>query len=138
MKKPHQFLSDTGINIDGLGEDFAGIETVSATPYMEDVSFNTSMLKKDLANLKAKFMLVKEEMAKEFEQNIDPRAVSDEVFANALAHEMVSEGYVQTYLNLKEMVNQQEAKLAELNSIIFSETSQKIRLPKLLEGRNEF
>ena len=32
------FLSDIGINVDGLGEDFLGIESVSATPYMEEVA----------------------------------------------------------------------------------------------------
>ncbi|TVL98086.1 MAG: hypothetical protein CV087_21800, partial [Candidatus Brocadia sp. WS118] len=96
-----QFLNDTGINIDGLGEDFQSIESVSATPYMEDVSFNANHFKTELRQLQARYLLIKEEMAKEFEDHIDPRMVSDEVFARALAQENVSQGYVQTYLNLR-------------------------------------
>jgi hypothetical protein len=95
-------------------------------------------LKSELRQLQAKYLLVKEEMAKEFENNIDPRVVSDEVFARALAHENVSQGYVQTYLNLREQIKELEDKLNELNSIVFSETSSKIKLPKLLEGQYEF
>ena len=133
-----QFLNDTGINIDGLGEDFQSIESVSATPYMEDVSFNANHLKAELRQLQARYLLVKEEMAKEFEDHIDPKMVSDEVFARALAQEKVSQGYVQTYLNLREQIRELEDKLNELNSIVFSETSSKIKLPKLLEGHYEF
>ncbi len=129
------FLSDVGINIDGLAEDFQGIESVSATPFMEDVSSDASRMKAELANLKGKYRLIKTEMAKEFEETIDPREVSEEAFAEALARNTASKGYVQTYLALREQIKELELRLNEANSVIFSETAQKIRLPKALEEK---
>ena len=130
------YLSDVGVNIDGLGEDFTGLESVSATPFMEDISSDATELKRELVDLKGKYLLIKEQMAGEFENYINPAEVSDEVFSQALAEEKISQAYVQTYLALKEQINILKSKLGEVNSLVYSETTAKIKLPKLLEERS--
>lgn len=129
------FMSDIGINVDGLGEDFASIETVIANPYLEDLSLDAGKLKVELYELKRQLLNIKEMMASEFVNYIDPRSVSDELFDQALANEKVPQGYVQSFLSIKEQIRQIESQLGEVNSAVFAETSSKIRLPKLLEGR---
>ena len=131
------FLSDTGISIDGLGEDFMGLESVSATPCMEDISDDASHLKRELNDLKGKYSLIKDQMTDEFENYVNPAEISDEQFDEALAREKVPEAYVQSYLALKEQINVLKAKLGEVNSLVFNETKSKIRLPKLLEEKYE-
>ena len=42
---------------------------------------------------------------------------------------------MQTYLALREQIKELELRLNEANSVIFSETAQKIRLPKALEEK---
>ena len=39
------YLSDVGVNVDGLGEDFQEMETVNATPFMEEVAIDAGRLK---------------------------------------------------------------------------------------------
>jgi hypothetical protein len=129
------FLSDVGVNIDGLGEDFMGLESVSATPFMEDISSDATELKRELADLKGKYLLLKQQMADEFEDYISPGESSDEDFSEALAKEKIPEAYVQTYLALKEQINILKGKLGEVNSMVYSETTAKIKLPKLLEEK---
>jgi hypothetical protein len=130
------FLSDVGVNIDGLGEDFMGLESVSATPFMEDISSDATELKRELADLKGKYLLIKEQMADEFENYVNPAEISDDAFNEALAKEKIPEAYVQTYLALKEQVNILKSKLGEVNSLVYSETTAKIKLPKLLEDKH--
>lgn len=129
------FVSDIGINVDGLGEDFAGIQTVESNPFLDDLSINASHLKTELADLRKQLMNIKEVMADEFTDYCDPRTLSDELFEQALAHEKVPAGYVQTYLALKEQIRNLEAQLGQVNSAVFAETSPRIRLPKLIERR---
>ncbi|MBU4443622.1 hypothetical protein KJ656_00850 [bacterium] len=129
------FVSDIGINVDGLGEDFAGIETVNANPYLEDLSQDAGKLKIELYELKKQLLNIKEMMADEFANYIDPRSVSDELFDQALANEKVPQGYVQSFLSIKEQIRRIESQLGEVNTAVFAETSSRIRLPKLLEGR---
>jgi len=74
-------------------------------------------------------------MADEFVNYVDPRSVSSELFDQALANEKVPQGYVQSFLSIKEQIGRIEAQLGEVNTAVFAETSSKIRLPKLLEGR---
>ncbi|MFC1555264.1 hypothetical protein ACFL7D_11580, partial [candidate division KSB1 bacterium] len=130
-----QFMSDVGINIDGLGEDFQSIESVSSNPYLEDIAVDASKLKTELANLKNNYRITKEQMAGEFKEHIDPRTLDDDAFAEALSHEKVSQSLVQTYLSLKEQIQAIEAQLGEVSSVVFNETKSKIKLPKLIEEK---
>jgi len=129
------FISDVGINVDGLGEDFQSIETVNANPYLEDLSLDAGKLKVELYELKKQLLNIKEMMADEFVNYVDPHSVSDELFDQALANEKAPQGYVQSFLSIKEQIRQIESQLGEVNFAVFAETSSKIRLPKLLEGR---
>jgi len=134
-EKTATFISDIGINVDGLGEDFQSIESVNSNSYLEDLSGDASKLKVELNELKKQLLNIKEMMANEFVNYIDPRSVSDELFDQALANEKVPEGYIQSFLSIKEQIRRIESQLGEVNTAVFAETSSKIRLPKLLEGR---
>jgi len=127
------FVSDIGINVDGLGEDFSGIQSVESNPFLDDLSINASKLKLELADLNKQLMNLKEVIANEFNNYLDPRGVSDELFNQSLANESVPEGYIQTYLALKEQIRNIESQLGQVNTEVFTETSTKIRLPKLIE-----
>ncbi len=130
------FLSDIGVNVDGLGEDFQSIESVSASPFMEDISYDASRLKSELRDLRGRFILLKEQMAQDFKnQYVDPKTLTDEEFDTLLSQEKVSQKYIQTYLALKEQIARLESQIGEVSSAIFSETSSKIRLPKLMENK---
>jgi len=129
------FLSDIGINIEGLGEDFSGLQSVSASPYMEDIAYNASQLKTELAELRGKYMLIKIQMADSFENEADPQKMSDADFAECMTREQVNEGLIQAYLAFKEKIAQLESKLGIVSSEIFNETKTKIRLPKSIEEK---
>jgi len=129
------FVSDIGINVDGLGEDFTGIQSVESTPFLDDLSINASHLKTELADLRKQLLNIKEVMADEFDHYIDPRGVSGELFDEACANEKIPQGYIQTYLSLKEKIHGIESQLGLVNIEVFTETSSRIRLPKLIEGR---
>ena len=130
------FVSDIGINVNGLGEDFAGIESVAANPYLEDLSMDASRLKQELAELRQQYLNIKEVMAGEFVNYVDPKLVSEEVFDRALAQEKVPQGYIQTYLVLRERIRALESEVGQVNTAVFAETSTHIRLPKLLEEKH--
>jgi len=127
------FVSDIGINVDGLGEDFTGIQSVESTPFLDDLSINASHLKLELADLRKQLLTIKEVMANVFSNYIDPRSVSGELFDEALANEKIPQGYIQTYLALKEQIKTIESQLGLVNTEVFTETSSRIRLPKLIE-----
>jgi len=129
------FVSDIGINVEGLGEDFAGIQSVASNPFLDDLSVNASQLKTELADLKKQLLNLKELMANEFHNYVDPGRVSAELFDQACAKESVPEGYVQTYLALKEQIRNIESQLGQVNIEVFAETSSRIKLPKLIERR---
>tara|TARA_B100001105_G_scaffold250178_1_gene238125 strand:- start:550 stop:1089 length:540 start_codon:yes stop_codon:yes gene_type:complete len=42
------FMEDVGIRTDGMAEDFQSLESVEATPFMEDISLDATRLKNDL------------------------------------------------------------------------------------------
>ena len=129
------FLSDVGVNIDGLGEDFQGIESVSASPFMEEVSCDAAKLKAELRELKGKYSLVKQEMAKELRNSPELIGLTDEEFAERIARDNVSPALVQSYLNLREQISSLESRLGEVSSIVFTETRSRIRLPSILEDK---
>jgi len=129
------YLSDMGVNIDGLGEDFRNMESVQANPFMEEVSGDASRLKSHLGDLRKQYGFLKEEMASEFEEYADPELMSEDEFAQCLVREKVSDSLIQRYLSLKDQINQVQSQLGELSSAVFSETSAKIKLPGILEEK---
>ncbi|MCH7762965.1 MAG: hypothetical protein IIB95_04400 [Candidatus Marinimicrobia bacterium] len=131
-----EFLEDAGIRTDGMAEDFQSLESVEATPFMEDVSLDATRLKDELKSVKGRLLTVKGEMADEFIDWLDPSALTDDEFDEKLANEKVSEGLVQTYLALKDQINSLRSQLGEVNMAVFNETKSKIKLPKLIEERS--
>jgi len=128
-----QFMEDVDVRMEGLSEDFQGIESISATSFMEDIARDATQLKRELAHLKGKYAVIKEQLADEFEEYVDPK-VSDEVFGEALAREgKVSPGLVQSYLSIRERMQELEAQLGQFQAAVFNETAPKIRLPRAVE-----
>jgi len=123
------FLSDVGINVDGMGEDFQCIESVSATPFMENIANDAKQLKAELNELRRSYNVLKEQMADEFSEYVDPNWLSDEEFNEKLAHEKVSNVLIKSYLSLTEKITKLEHQLGQVNSTVFIETSAKIKLP---------
>ena len=130
------FLEDIGVRTDGMAEDFQSLESVSATPFMEEVSLDSTRLKNQLKDLRGRMWIIKDQMADEFLEYVDPRSFTDGEFDEKLVTEKVSEGLVQTYLSLKEQISQLKAKLGEVNMAVFEETKSKIKLPKIIEERS--
>jgi len=130
------FMSDIGVNVDGLGEDFQSMESVESTPFMDEVSLDATRLKNELKDLKGKFLIVKEQMADEFSEYVDPRTLTGDEFDTRLAREKGSDGLVQSFLVLKEQITELEARLGQVRDTVFSETRTRIKLPKLIEERS--
>ena len=128
-----QFMDDVGINVDGMGEDFQSIESVSASPFHEEVSYDAMELKKGLRSLEIKLSDVKRLMADEFEEYTDPQLLTDEEFNERLAKENISSSLTQDYLSTIEQISRLKSQLGELSSAVFSEISTKIKLPKAIE-----
>ncbi|MBA7518618.1 hypothetical protein ES705_10690 [subsurface metagenome] len=129
-----QFLEDVDVRMDGLSEDFQGIESVSASHFMEDIARDATQLKRELAHLQGKYAVIKEQLADEFEEYVDPKTVSDEVFGEALAREnKASKHLVQSYLSIRERTQELEAQLGQFQAAVFNETATKIRLPRAVE-----
>ena len=128
-----QFLEDDGIRIDGLSEDFNGIESVSATPFMDAVAHDATLIKRELAGLRGKLAFVKDDMA-DYLEVINVRLVNEDVFAEALARtpKMPAE-LMQSYLSIRERMNTLEGQLGHVQSTIFQETAPKIRMPRAVE-----
>ncbi len=130
-----QFLEDVDVRIDGLSEDFQGIESVSSTPYLEDIARDATQIKRELAGLKGKYAVIKEQASDEFEQYVDPKTASDEVFSEALAREgKVTSHLVQSYLAIRARMLELESQLGQFQAAVFNETAPKIRLPRAVNG----
>ena len=128
-----QFLEDEGIRIDGLSEEFNGIESVSATPFMDGVAHDATLIKRELAGLKGKLAFLKDDLA-DYLGDINPRYASEDVFAEALAcTPKVPANLMQSYLSIRERMNKLEGQLGHVQSTIFQETAPKIRLPQAVE-----
>ena len=128
-----QFMDDVGINVEGMGEDFQSIESVSASPFHEEVSYDAMELKKELHQLEERLTDIKRMMADEFEEYTDPQLLTDEEFNERLAKENISSSLTQDYLIVKEKIESVRSQLGELSAAVFSEVSTKIKLPKALE-----
>ena len=131
-----QFVSDIGLNVDGLGQDFSEMESVDCTPFMEDVSVSASSLKSELELLKEKLLIIKGQIAESFEEYLDPAAISNDEFASRMALEHVPDGLVQKYLEASEEIQSVKSKLGEVNQVVFSETSSRIKLPERIKEVN--
>lgn len=129
------FLSDVGINVDGMGEDFQGIESVAASPFMENVAKGAQQIKLELAELRRQYNLLKDQMVDAFEEYTNPQLLTDEEFAERLAHETISEALIQQYLSLTEKITKLEQELRLVSSEVFNETITKIRLPGAISNK---
>ena len=132
-EKTAQFVEDIGISLDGLDSDFSEMESVEATPYYMDVAGDASKFKEELRFLDNQLNQIKESIADEFEEYLDPKKVSDNEFTSRMALEKVSENLVQRLLSLLEQKKDIKSKLGEVNREVYSETTQKIRLPDRLK-----
>ena len=132
-----QFMDDVGINVEGMGEDFQSIESVSASPFHEEVSNDAMELKKELHLLEGRLSDVKRMMVDEFEEYTDPQLLTDSEFNEKLANENISSNLNQKYLILKEKIDRVKSQLGELSSAVFSEISTLIKLPKAMEVKDE-
>ena len=133
-----EFVSDIGINVDGLSEDFSEMESVETTPFLDDISIDATKLKEDLFFLNERMTVVKDQMADTFEEYSDPRKLTDDEFAACLARENIPDGLVQKYLELKEQIDQVKGQLGEVNTVVFRETATKIKLPERIKGYDLF
>lgn len=132
------FMSDIGVNVDGLGEDFQSMESVASTPYMDEVSRSASELKRELNELQIKHNELKESMADEFAEWIDPNTLTDEEFSERLAVETVPDYLLQQYLSVTDEIRILNSKLGQVNREVFNETKQLIKLPaRLMDKRDE-
>ena len=127
------FLEDIGVRTGGMAQDFQSLESVEATPFMEDVSLDATRLKNELKDLRGRMWIIKDQMAFEFDLWVDVKTLTDDAFEECLAVETVSQGLVQTYLALKEQIEALKSKLGEVNKTVFEETKSKITLPKLIK-----
>jgi hypothetical protein len=131
-----EFVSDIGININGLSEDFSEMESVEATPFLEDISVDATRLKEELQFLQGKLLVIKDQIADGFEDCVEPRKLSDDDFAMCLATENVPDGLVQRYLEVIEQLDRVKGQLGEVNTVVFRETSTKIKLPERIKEVN--
>ena len=132
-----QFMDDIGINVEGMGEDFQSIESVSASPFHEEVSYDAMELKKELHQLEGRISDVKRMMADEFDEYSDPQFLTDGEFNERLTKENISTNLTQKYLILNEKIEMVKSQLGELSSAVFSEISTLIKLPKAMVVKDE-
>ncbi len=123
------FLSDIGVNVDGFSEDFQSIESVSASSFMEEIAGDARQLKMELSKFQRDLIVIKQQMADEFKEYLDPNIVTEDEFAEALARENVSAELVKSYLSIKEKINGLESQLGDVSNTVFKETAAKIKLP---------
>ena len=132
-----QFMDDVGINVDGMGEDFRSIESVSASPFHEEISYDAMELKKELHTLERRLSDVKRKMADEFEEYVDPEYLTEGEFNERLSKENISSSLTQDYLIVKEKIERVKSQLGELSTAVFSEISTIIKLPKTMDFAND-
>ncbi len=127
------YLSDMGVNVDGLGEDFSGIETVSATPFMEEVAFDAGKLKCELGTLRNELQRVKQAILDEIGDKRELASISVESFDLILVSHRISDALVQKFLESNSRVQVLESQLGQASSTVFSETVTRIHLPARID-----
>jgi hypothetical protein len=130
-----QFMDDVGVNIDGLGEDFTEMESVSASIFMEDISKDASKIKEELEFIESRLKNIKESIACEFEEYQNPSIMSDTDFTTRMTNENVPEKYIQEYLSLIEQRKKLKNKLGIVEREVYSETSRFIKLPQHIQEK---
>jgi len=123
------YLSDVGINVDGLGEDFSGIETVSATPFMEEVAIDVGKLKSELGDLRNELRRVQQAILDEIGNKRELASIPVESFDLLLVEHQISDSLIQKFLELKSQITGLETQLGQASSAVFSETVTRIHLP---------
>jgi len=123
------YLSDVGINVDGLGEDFSGIETIPATPFMEEIAYDAGKLKSELWTLRNELRKVQQAVLDEIGDQRELASIPAGSFDLVLAEHHVSDLLVQKFLELKSKIQVLEVQLGQASSAVFSETVTKIHLP---------
>ena len=102
---------------------------------MENIAQDAKKLKAELNELKRSYDVLKEQMADEFSEYVDPNTMSDEEFSEKLAYEKVSNVLIKSYLSLTEKITKLESQLGQVNSTVFIETTSRIKLPGLLKDK---
>ena len=128
-----QFVEDIGISLDGLDADFSEMESVQVTPFYMEVAGDASKLKEKLSYLNLQLNRIKESIADEFDDYLDPKTVTDDEFTSKMALENISQSLVQRYLEAKEQKETLESRLGVVNREVYNETTKKIRLPEKLK-----
>lgn len=123
------YLSDVGINVDGLGEDFSGIETVSATPFMEEVAYDAGKLKSELGDLRAALRMVQQAILDEIGDQRELASIPVVSFDLLLVEHRISDSLIQKLLELKSRISNLEGQLGKASHAVFSETAMRIHLP---------
>ncbi len=123
------YLSDVGINVDGLGEDFSGIETIPATPFMEEVAYDAGKLKCELMDLRSELRKVQQAILDEIGDQRELASIPAELFDLILAEHRISDALVQKLLGVKSRISTLEVQLGQASSVVFSETVTRIHLP---------
>lgn len=127
------YLSDVGINVDGLGEDFGGIETIPATPFMEEVALDAGKLKSELGTLRNELRKVQQAILDEIGDQRELESIPAGSFDLLLAEHRVSDGLVQKLLESKSRISILEVQLGQASSAVFSETVTRIHLPARID-----
>ena len=123
------YLSDVGINVDGLGEDFSGIETIPATPFMEEIAYDAGKLKSELWTLRNELRKVQQAILDEIGDQRELASIPGEAFDLLLAEHRISDALVQKLLEVKSRISTLEVQLGQASSVVFSETVTRIHLP---------
>ena len=121
------YLSDVGVNIDKASGEFQEIESVDATPFMQEVAGDASMIKRQLLEVETAFSDVKRRM--QMELGIVEHGASDEEFDIWLSQHSFPSELVQQYLIHREKRDELRLQLDQASSAVFSETRSMIKLP---------
>jgi len=127
------FLSDVGVNVDGLGEDFIGIESIDATSFMEEVALDAGKLKSELGTLRKELRKVQQAILDEIGDQRELGSIPADAFDLILASHRISDSLVQKLLDLKAKISILESQLGQASSAVFSETVTRIHLPARID-----
>ena len=125
------FLADAGIDVDNVGGEFQQIESVAATPFMQQVAGDVHALKVQLADVEKNIGEIKAQMLSEI--GIEGPVEQDR-FEQLISQHDVSVGLVQRYLMYKERCDKLRAELNQASDAVFSETKTMIKLPARIHG----
>jgi hypothetical protein len=120
------YLSDMGIDIDHVGDEFQEIQSVEASPFVLGVAGDVYALKRQLADAEQKLSEVKIAMLDEIGINSN---IDDAQFETLISQHRISASLVQQYLMHNDRCNKHRKQLSQANEAVFSETITQINLP---------